>query len=181
MRLPTTWPAWIVRPWMVPAWIVRAWMVPACVTALAALPAASAVAQDQPPQYETPLYTTSPPAALDPNYGLPSFGMPGSDLPQQRTMGTPAKADPSAKPDASAKPNAADTEGAASGTASSTQDFFKGSTEIALPAPRTSPSTRPDSETPLYTTSQGSTTGEANATTGETPLFDDGSDQPARR
>jgi hypothetical protein len=158
-----------------PAWMSRAWIVALCVTAMAALPVWRAVARDQPQQYETPLYTTQPPSALDPNYGLPSFGMPGSELPQQRTMGTSTKADPTAKS------GSAD---AAGGTGSGTQDFFAGSTEIALPRPRTSPSSQTDSETPLYTTSQGSTTGETYSTTGETPLYDDGSttsDRAARR
>jgi hypothetical protein len=167
-----------------PAWTSRAWIVAPCVTAIAALPVWGAVAQDQPPQdqsqqqYETPLYTTQPPTALDPNYGLPNFGMPGSELPQQRTMGTPAKADPTAKGGSADAADKADTAG---GTGSGTQDFFAGSTEITLPRPRTSPS---DSDTPLYTTSQGSTTGETNSTTGETPLYDDGSttsDPAARR
>jgi hypothetical protein len=203
------WPAWVSRAWVSRAWVSRAWVsrawvsrawvsrswtawartagawtaraciVPACVTAMAALPAGGAVAQDQPPDYETPLYTTQPRAALDPNYGLPSFGMPGAELPQQRTMGTPEKPDPT-KTDQADTSGAAGGAGTAGGAASGTTDFFAGSTEIALPQPRTSPSqtspsAQPDSDTPLYTTSQGSTTGDAPSATGETPLYDDGS------
>jgi len=37
--------------------------------------------------YETRLYRP-PVSTLEPNYGLPSFGMPGSELPKQRTMAT---------------------------------------------------------------------------------------------
>ena len=187
MRVLTAWLTWMTR-----AWMSRAWIIAPCVTAMAALPTWAAIAQDQPPggqpeQYETPFYTSKPPAALDPNYGLPNFGMPGSELPQQRTMGTPAKADPTTSGGSADKADAAggsDTAGKAGGTGSGTQDFFAGSTEIALPRPRTSPSSQSDSDTPLYTTSQGSTTGETNSTTGETPLYDDGSttsDQAAPR
>jgi hypothetical protein len=123
-------------------------MVPACVTALAVLPAIRAVAQDQ-PQYETPEYTTQTPSTLDKNYGLPTFGMPGSELPQQKTMAPPKEVP--------AKPG-----------------FFPDPTETALPRPRTP--AQSGSETPLYTTTEGSTTGDGRSTTGETPLFDDGSD-----
>jgi hypothetical protein len=161
-----------------PAWLSRGGIVAPCIVVMAALPGASAVAQDQPPQYETPLYTTKPPAALDPNYGLPNFGMPGSELPQQRTMATPTKADPTAKGSAADSAGSAGGADAARGTASGTPDFFAGSTEIALPRP---PTSQTYSDTPLYTTSQGSTTGEARSTTTETPLYDDGSDQAAPR
>jgi hypothetical protein len=40
-----------------------------------------------PPPYETPLYRP-PSSTLEQNYGVPSFGLPGSELPKQRTMGT---------------------------------------------------------------------------------------------
>ena len=38
--------------------------------------------------YETRLYRPGS-STLEKNYGLPSFGMPGSELPKQRTMATP--------------------------------------------------------------------------------------------
>jgi hypothetical protein len=38
--------------------------------------------------YETPGYMPRVPTVLDPNYGLPTFGMPDAELPQQRTMAT---------------------------------------------------------------------------------------------
>jgi hypothetical protein len=36
--------------------------------------------------YETPKYRPAPSTPLDKNYGLPTFGMPGWELPQQRTQ-----------------------------------------------------------------------------------------------
>ena len=39
--------------------------------------------------YETPRYVPSVPPPLDKSYGLPTFGMPGTELPQQKTMATP--------------------------------------------------------------------------------------------
>jgi hypothetical protein len=40
-----------------------------------------------PAPYETPLYR-APSSTLEQNYGVPSFGLPGSELPKQRTMAT---------------------------------------------------------------------------------------------
>ena len=91
----------------------------------AAIPA---FAQGRP--YDTPLYTTQPPAALDKNYGLPTFGMRGAEMPQQRTMAPEAQ--PREKP-----------------------DFFKDSSDLTIPRGRASGSSM---ETPLYTTTEGSTT-----------------------
>ena len=121
----------------------RAWMVSACVAALGVSPAGGAVAQDQ-PQYETPLYTTEGAAPLDKNYGLRTFGTPGSEAPQRSTT---AKADPAA-------PNV--------------PDFFKDPadpTDIPLPKPDTSTSAISGMETPLFTTSQGSSTTDAGSST----------------
>jgi hypothetical protein len=91
----------------------------------AAMPA---FAQSRP--YDTPLYSTQPPAALDKNYGLPTFGMRGAEMPQQRTMAPEVQ--PREKP-----------------------DFFKGSSDFTIPRGRASGSSM---ETPLYTTTEGSTT-----------------------
>ncbi|HEY0184465.1 MAG TPA: hypothetical protein VGC09_16795 [Rhodopila sp.] len=143
------------RPWLLsttsrgpipPMWVSRSRVMAAVAVALAALPLAGAVAQTQ-QSYDTPLYTPQAPAGLDSSYGLPSFGMPGSELPQQKTT-APERAAP-------VKP-----------------DFFPPPSEIALPKPGASIPGRADMETPLYTTSQGSTT---STSTTETPLFDDGS------
>lgn len=46
----------------------------------------------QPTYAPTRSYGTSQRQGLDPNYGLPSFGMRGSELPQQKTMATPPEA-----------------------------------------------------------------------------------------
>jgi hypothetical protein len=41
--------------------------------------------------YETPKYRPAPPTPLEKNYGLPTFGMQGAELPQQRTQAPKAK------------------------------------------------------------------------------------------
>lgn len=143
---------------------LQPWAVPACIVALGALSAGAALAQNQAtftedqPQYETPLFNRAGPTPLEQNYGLPTFGMPGATLPQQKAT-TMEKVDP-------VQP-----------------DFFKGATEIDLPKARAS-ARRPDMETPLFTTSEGSTTddmisshGDMDTTGGYTTL----SDRPARR
>jgi hypothetical protein len=108
--------------------------IPMLATLIGFTAALPVFAQNRP--YDTPLYSTQPPAALDKNYGLPTFGMRGAELPQQRTMAPEVQ--PREKP-----------------------DFFKGSSELAVPRGRASGSSM---ETPLYTTTEGSTTD--GATTG---------------
>jgi hypothetical protein len=143
---------------------LQAWTVPACIVALGALPTGGALAQNQPtftedqPQYETPLFNRAGPTPLEQNYGLPTFGTPGATLPQQKAT-TMEKVGPTEP------------------------DFFKGATEIDLPKARAAAG-RPDMETPLFTTSEGSTTddtisshGDMDTTSGYTTL----SDRPARR
>lgn len=105
--------------------------------------AVPALAQTQ--TYETPQYSAAPPAELDKNYGLPSFGMPGADLPRQRTMAAEARAED--------KP-----------------ELFKPPAEIALPKglfpePGTPAAERSgsDMETPLYTTNEGAATGDTTS------------------
>ncbi len=159
----------------------RAWILPVYVGALGGLPAAGALAQTT--QYETPLYTTQAPAELDKNYGLPTFGMPGAELPQQKTMATDRAA---STPDGSDK---------AASTADGS-DFFAGSTPIELPKTGASASARgsttggsaaagADMETPLFTTSQGSSSGSAGSwpsdseTTSGYTTSSDGSDNAA--
>jgi hypothetical protein len=90
--------------------------------------AGPALAQGQ--QFETPLYTTGNQSSLDRNYGLPSFGMPGSELPVQRTTAP--------EPVTAEKP-----------------DFFRESSDLSVAKKRTAGSA--ETETPLYTTSDGST------------------------
>jgi hypothetical protein len=90
--------------------------------------------------YESPGYSPSAPAALDSNYGLPTFGMAGAGLPQQRTMATEtAAAAASAPPDAGRPP----------------VDF----TPAAIPADATY-----STETPVYTTSETEETGKDTLT-----------------
>jgi hypothetical protein len=115
--------------------------------------AGQAVAQDQ--TYETPLYTTPTQPTLDKNYGLPTFGMQGSELPQQKTMAT--------KPDTPAEQPA--TAG----------DPFKGASDLALPRPPRAVAGDAGMETPRYTTSYGTTgTSTSYGTTGDTTTFGTG-------
>jgi hypothetical protein len=119
-----------------------AWFAPICIAALGVLPAGGARAQQNDQSYETPQYDSQGTSTLDKNYGLPTFGMPGADMPRQRTM-APEKEAPD-RPDALA-----------------------GSSSITLPTRRPSASARPDSETPLYTTPEGSTTGDTTSSTSD--------------
>jgi len=139
----------------------RAWMLPACVAALGAFPAGGAGAQDQ-QQYETPLYTAPPPTPLDQTFGLPTFGMPGTELPQQRTMASEREVPTSEK------------------AVSAEADFFKGSSDIALPKARPLNPAGSDTETPLFTTSSDATSalaGETETASGDTIA----SDRPVTR
>jgi hypothetical protein len=125
-------------------------IVTAGAIALTCALAGQAAAQDQ--QYETPLYTTGTQAGLDKNYGLPTFGMPGSELPQQKTMAT--------KPDTPAEPT------------SMVSDFFKGTIDLTVPRQPRAPAGSAGMETPRYTTSYGTTGDTASlGTTGDTTTF----------
>lgn len=131
--------------------------------------AAAVPAFGQTEPYETPKYMPAQPSVLDPNYGLPSFGMPGSELPQQRTQ-APDPVVPE-KPD----------------VFKSTTDFTVSKradpTDFAFPkaaGPTTGDTTAGDTttgdttaalttETPLYTTTEaGSTTGSDTSSDYET-------------
>jgi hypothetical protein len=83
-------------------------------------------------RFETPMYTTGTQSTLDKNYGLPTFGMPGSDLPQQRTMAPAAEPRPA-------------------------PDFFAGTSDLTVK--RTGRAADSMMETPQYTTSEGTTGG----------------------
>jgi hypothetical protein len=123
---------------------------------------------DAPP--DSSHYTTAPPTPLDKNYGLPTFGMPGSELPQQRTMAPVAR--PAEQPDFF-KPMPRLNEAVA--PESTEQDFFTGGSDTPLPKTRSASrdartgddTTRDDTtmETPLFTTSQPDAT--TDSTTGE--------------
>jgi hypothetical protein len=112
--------------------------------------AGQAVAQEQ--TYETPLYTTPTQPSLDKNYGLPTFGMQGSELPQQKTMAT--------------KPATPAEEPATAG------DFVKGAPDLTPPR---AVAGETGMETPRYTTSYGTTgTSTSFGTTGDTTTFGTG-------
>lgn len=141
----------------------RAWVALASVAALGALPVGAALAQDQ--QYETPRYTPLAPAGLEKNYGLPTFGMPGNEVPQ-RKMTAPATATPETM--------------APETTTSSVPDFFQHSPDTTLPKiqdakPEGVKLGDSDTDTPLYTTSQGSTTDDTTLSrTGDTTALGTG-------
>jgi hypothetical protein len=86
---------------------------------------------DQAPQYETPKYVPATRPMLDKNFGLPTFGMQGAELPQQRTQApVPVPVEPT--------------------------DVFKRPPDYVLPR---AGEWRPGGtamETPLYTTTDGS-------------------------
>lgn len=119
------------------------------------------MAQSQP--YETPKYTPAPSVGLDKNYGLPTFGMPGADLPRRGAMApeTPAEDKP---------------------------DFFKPAQPQDSPRAQSSQSEALGAETPLYTTSQGMTTNDSTLqgmTTDDSTGYDTGTfgsrNRPAAR
>ncbi len=131
-----------------------------------------------------PSYSDGAPSSLDKNYGLPTFGMPGSELPQQRTL-APARPVPEkpdvfkSAPDLSSRddqlPETPDFFQASPGLASansngsSTPDFFKETPDTGLPK------TAASGETPLFTTSQTPSTSPAPdsaSTTGDTTTGD---------
>ncbi len=103
--------------------------------------AVPAHAQNDPEQASG--YSSPAPPGLDKNYGLPTFGMPGSELPRQRTQAT----DPGIP---------GDSEWASKGQ--------------GLSLPKAAISGKDDGDTPLFTTGDGSTlTGSASGDTD--PLF----------
>jgi hypothetical protein len=109
----------------------------------------------QTPGSTTPLYTTTPPEELDKNFGLPSFGMPNAELPQQRTQAP--KASPSDVPDFFQAPSGlvSSDQKTSDQQTSDAPDFFKGGTDFTLPRARKTPATGADMETPLFTTNEG--------------------------
>ena len=153
------------------------WVVTVCGVALGALPVGDAAAQGllaptrtyggdaygSPQEYRPPS-----PSSLDKNYGLPSFGMDGAGLPQQKTMAPEKKADQPAAPD-SFKGSTQETMAPENKADEPTvPDFFAGSPEIALPKSRTAKATAAGMETPLFTTSDGSALDDTDTTRGDT-------------
>ena len=137
----------------------QVWLLPVCAMAMAGLPASGVRAQapqQTQSQYNGPGDAPEAPSTLDKGYGLSFLGMPGSES-QQNPAG-PVKDPPP------------------------TTDLFPGQTTDPLQAatqtdPPRLPRVRPsETETPLYTTTEGSETGDRRQASGETPLFDDGSD-----
>jgi hypothetical protein len=89
--------------------------------------------QDQ--AYETPKYRPAPSTPLEKNYGLPSFGMQGSELPQQRTQAPKVKPPVPPDPFKSAPPEYTLT--TPQPEPPDTPDFFSNRPlDLTLPAPQ---------------------------------------------
>ena len=128
------------------SWMSRAWMLPVCAVALAAVPAAGVRAQGQPQQAQSQYQglgdSAETPSTLDKDYGMSFLGSPGSD--QQKTQ-APLREPPP------------------------TLEFFQPPNDLRVPKP---PSVgQSETDTPLYTTTEGSETGDTRSATGETPLY----------
>jgi hypothetical protein len=143
------------------------WML----AALAGLIAGSAFAQTKiPPSHQ---YSNQPPLGLDKNYGLPKSVLPDPELPQPKAAAPketqvqsesfkalPTHASPDAQP--SDAPNFfQESSGiAALGTqASDVPNFFE-APDNGVPQALKSRSADPTMDTPLFTTTEGSSTGE---------------------
>lgn len=139
----------------------------AVVAAVTVLMAAPALAQEKP--YDTPLYTPSVQPRVDPNFGLPTFGMPGADAPRQQAT---APVTGAAGTGTASTQQELDLPRATNGGGGSFADTVLPSEKnrslneapmysstylpnSTIPGDRSSSST---SETPLYTTSDGTAT-----------------------
>jgi hypothetical protein len=146
------------------------------------------------PPYETPLYKSRP-STLDKNYGLPTFGMPGAELPKQRTMAPVARRtdNPSAdgrRSDGQLAPGPQPQDDSPEAASGSVPDFFPTARKFVLPSELATGS----GETPMFTTTDGtaadagtrsvfampSEPGTVEAPTPETPLFTTGADAATR-
>jgi hypothetical protein len=127
----------------------HSWMLGALVGVTLASPA---VAQQKiAPSVE---YRSVPPTPLDKNYGLPTFGQQGTELPRKRaTAPEPQQAD---RPDPFQGLTGFGVPPAQ--TTDDTPDFFAGSTDITLPKARKGAAA---TETPLFTTTEGASTEDA--------------------
>ncbi len=133
-------------------------------------------------------YVTPKREPLDKTYGLPTFGTPGESMPKQRTTAPdqqpqlqpqqadrpdpfkpmPSFAQPATPPQDSTPDFFQKPSGLASTEASSVPNFFQDSPDAARPRARTPR----DGDTPLFTTDQGTTTGDtpiARVRPGDTP------------
>jgi hypothetical protein len=98
-------------------------------------------------------YRSVPPTPLEKNYGLPTFGQQGSEMPRKKAS-APEAQQPE-RPDAfqpftgfnAPQPQTSDT-----------PDFFAGSTDLTLPKARKGAS---GMETPLFTTTEGASTADS--------------------
>jgi len=106
--------------------------------AIAQQPAANTQGQyEEVPRYDTPLYVPSAPPMLEKNFSLPTFGMQGAGLPQQRTQAPePVQPDP--------------------------PDVFKRPPDYALPRAQEWTPGGTKMETPSYTTAEGLAAGDTD-------------------
>ena len=111
---------------------------------------------EQTPAYETPKYQAGPSTPLDKNFGLPTYGMPGSELPQLKTMApvqrTPEKPDPFAPSTGLSDRDSASKDDTPT---SDTPDFFNNPSNLDLPKTNSARPGIATMETPLYTTDHG--------------------------
>ena len=146
--------------------ISRTWRLSVCFVELV-LPAAGLRAQGAPQQSQSQYQglgdSPETPSTLDKGYGLSFLGSPGSD--QQKTM-APIKQPP---PPVDFFKETPPSEGS---------PFSQDPAPFRLPKPRSVG--RSDTETPLYTTTDGSAIAGTRSQDTETPLFDDGSDTADR-
>jgi hypothetical protein len=162
----------------------RARMVSACVATLGILSSGGAVAQDR-QQFETPTYSTQDSAPLDKGYGLPSFGTPGEEVPKPEGTTTARPGEPTVPNffDNStetttvkhAQPTVPDffnrsTDATTTQPQPTVPNFFNNPSDVALPEPDTSTSADAGMETPLFTTSQGSSSTDPGANLGSAAL-----------
>lgn len=128
-------------------------------------------------------YSSTPPTSLDKNFGLPSFGIPGAELPRQKTQ-TP-KPEPKTDPEffANTPPSGASETPdffAAAPDEPGTPDFFGGKSDLTVPKTPTAAAGTAAPETPMYTTEEGYSTKTPPADrleTDDTPRGD-AADQP---
>lgn len=153
---------------------------------LVGLIAGPAVAQTKiPPSH---LYSSRPPAGLDKDYGLPKSVLPGPELPQKPTTAAKPQDEPEAFTGLStvARPETQPSDtpnffqaspGLASPDAqtSDVPNFFQGSPDTDLPKVAKSQSAYSTMDTPLFTTTDGSASGDTpsdDATPGDTATPD---------
>jgi hypothetical protein len=144
------------------------WMLVAAI----GLSAGSAVAQ--PLIAPSRQYGTAP-STLDKSYGMPTFGMPGADLPRQKTMAPPPqmqeRPDPFkglstfATPPSHSSSTPDFFQNASGGDSSDIPDFFAAPSDSTIPKARKPGSGGSSTETPLMTTGDGSSTGDTTSDT----------------